>query len=65
VRPAKKKSHKKVFVHKLLYGGTNKNVKEINECVICCEEFGASTEVGELGCDERHIFHIRCIADWL
>jgi hypothetical protein len=36
-RPTRKKSRRKVFVQKMIYGGKSKEAKEINECVICCE----------------------------
>ena len=34
-------------------------------CAICLEEFTHGEEVDVLPCDDNHIFHVDCIAQWL
>ena len=38
---------------------------DLAECVICMCEFEDSDQIAELRCDSRHIFHTKCIEDWL
>ena len=33
-------------------------------CAICLTEFGPDEEIAVLGCNQNHIFHIKCIQDW-
>ena len=37
----------------------------MQECVICMEEFKGNDQIAELKCDERHYFHAACLEDWL
>ena len=39
---------------------------EVEACAICLEEFNQDKEkkVAELGCDQRHIFHVDCLTEW-
>ena len=55
----------KIDKDKKLYGGVSEKAKESDECIICTEKFAEDTEVCELGCDERHIFHVKCINEWM
>ena len=34
-------------------------------CAICLEDFKEDEEVIPLPCDPKHIFHVKCIEDWL
>jgi hypothetical protein len=35
------------------------------ECCICTEAFTNESEVSELLCNEKHIFHTTCLTDWM
>ena len=37
---------------------------EMEECVICLEDFKADDMVTPLPCDKRHYFHSKCIEEW-
>ena len=55
----------KLAKEKKTYGEVSEKGKEMNNCVICTEDFTAESEVSELACDERHIFHTACISEWM
>jgi hypothetical protein len=40
---------------------------EAESCAICMEEFTAElgNDVAELNCDSKHIFHTKCIQEWV
>lgn len=40
-------------------------LKEEKQCPICVEEFTKESEVVALPCNEKHIYHARCIEQWL
>ena len=35
------------------------------ECIICYEEYTLEDNVTKLDCDDRHIFHNKCITEWI
>ena len=39
--------------------------KEAKSCIICFENFNESDDVTQLSCDERHVFHQRCLESWM
>ena len=47
------------------FGAWQEDHEELSECVICMQEFKDSDQIAELRCDSRHIFHKKCIEDWL
>lgn len=48
-----------------MYSAVSEKGKEMEECIICTEQFKEDSEVCELGCNERHIFHANCITEWM
>jgi hypothetical protein len=44
------------------YGQTNKMSET---CIICMEAFKKQEKVKSLHCDERHVFHSKCLEKWL
>lgn len=48
-------------------GSVNKNISEEENvmCAICLSDFEAAEEVCQLRCHELHIFHKKCIVQWL
>lgn len=39
--------------------------KTQSSCCICMEDFKETSEISELNCDERHIFHTTCLQEWM
>ena len=48
-------------INKKTFGDLDKEHKEVNNCVICCEDFKDTDEIAELNCHDKHIFHSSCI----
>lgn len=40
---------------------------EIDVCAICIDEFSEEDGrlIAELNCDQRHIFHVECLIEWV
>ena len=40
---------------------------EADNCAICLEDYSQNPnkEVAELGCDQRHLFHVECLTEWV
>ena len=72
-RVSMKVKHRAPEVKKILQATIKKfKTKEINvanknvdACVICLEEFQKGSEIAELNCNSKHIFHIKCIKNWV
>jgi hypothetical protein len=45
--------------------GSSKQAELETECKICMCEFNPNDEVTPLLCDERHLYHTRCIEAWI
>ncbi len=42
------------------------DLKKIDDCCsVCLESFNISEEVIKLDCPKKHIFHFKCIKNWL
>ena len=41
------------------------NDSNINECLICFQNFNSDEEVVVLPCDDKHLFHADCLKRWL
>lgn len=39
--------------------------QETKSCIICFENFNQADDVINLNCHERHIFHEKCIEQWM
>ena len=46
---------------------TNNIDKEIEQCVICLDDFRENDgkKIAELNCNEKHIFHLDCLKEWI
>lgn len=36
-----------------------------DSCIICYEEYTEEAEVTKLSCNEKHLFHTKCIESWI
>jgi hypothetical protein len=45
--------------------GKIQNTTETSRCSICIEEFSEDTEVAILLCSKDHIYHTKCISNWM
>lgn len=63
--PAARSAIEMLEHNKTKYSNISEKAKEMDICIICTEKFDEETEVCELGCDERHIFHAPCIVRWM
>ena len=39
--------------------------KRITDCVICMGSFEETDQISQLDCSEQHIFHTKCIEEWM
>jgi len=47
-------------------GYVNKQSNKNNEvCAICLNYFKIGSEIAELKCTSKHIFHLRCMINWI
>lgn len=51
--------------NKKQFTNLSQKAKSQESCIICMEEFKADSEISELTCDERHIFHTTCLQEWM
>ncbi|TNV77862.1 hypothetical protein FGO68_gene2000 [Halteria grandinella] len=47
------------------FGKVKKENRTMESCAICLGEYKDKDEVAELGCDQRHYFHLECLVDWI
>ena len=40
---------------------------EIESCAICLDDFkeGDGKQIAELSCNEKHIYHLDCLSEWV
>ena len=53
------------FVSKKARNYETEKDKEVDSCVICLEEFNDQSQVAELNCSNKHIFHVNCLQEWV
>ena len=49
----------------MFVGNINSEKTSVTECIICMEDFQETDEVVQLKCSPLHIFHQKCIDDWV
>jgi C4-type Zn-finger protein len=55
----------KLNKQKKTFESLSKKAKTQEQCIICMDDFSEKSEVSELKCDERHIFHTACLQKWM
>lgn len=51
--------------NKVLFSSVVQPEEGITDCVICMVNFEETDLISQLDCSERHIFHTRCIEEWM
>ena len=66
VVPSEKYKEALTTLKRKIFGDYTTDTKvEIESCAICLESFTQEDKIIEMNCDKRHIFHEKCIEDWL
>lgn len=39
--------------------------QEVGTCMICLEDFSSSKPVAQLNCNDKHVFHVECLVEWV
>lgn len=47
------------------YDPENAEDKKSDECIICLDSFESKIEIVGLNCTGKHIFHLKCMEEWV